>query len=149
GDESDDSDGDGSGDDGSGSGSDSSGSSGSGSGSDKSTAIVPVDWSPTGYTALFALEAPEVRFDDVVIAREITARETRVPIDPRFVSVCAAGTIEVCGAQPDQPVAVGARVEGSEVVVTLPRARKRPLRVVVRLTGIRRGHDHKRFPPRS
>ena len=118
------------------------------SGSDKSTAIVPASWSPTGYAALFVAESPEVRFDDVMIV-EAAAAETRAAIDPRFVAVCHPGSIEVCGLAPDCPVAIGAAVEGGEVVIRLAKNPARPARVVVRLTGVRRGFAGLRFPDRT
>jgi len=130
---------------------DSSGSSGStsfsGSGSDKSTAIVPARWSPTGYTALFVEESPEVRFNDVMIA-EVTG-DTRVKIDPRFLDVCEPGSVEVCGGQPDVPVLVGARVEGDEMVIRFAQENPEAVRLVISLTGIRKGFAGLRFPDRT
>lgn len=135
---------------GSGSGSGGTGSGGSSSGgSNKSTAIVPAAWSPTGYTALFISEAPEVRFDDVIVAT-IPQADGAVPIDPRFIAVCEAGTLEVCGSSTDRPAVLAARVAGDHV--RLEFADQRPdqeLRVVLRLTGIRRGFAGHRFPDRS
>ena len=117
--------------------------------SSKSTAIVPASFSRTGYAALFVLEAPEVRFDDVIVA-EVRLRDTEIPIDPRFIEVCQANTIEVCGVSCDVPVAVGASVKGGKVHVrfSTKSARKRA-RVVIRLTGIRRGFYGQRFPSRT
>jgi len=109
---------------------------------------VPASWSPTGYAALFVAESPEVRFDDVMIV-EAAAAETRAAIDPRFVAVCHPGSIEVCGLAPDCPVAIGAAVEGGEVVIRLAKNPARPARVVVRLTGVRRGFAGLRFPDRT
>ncbi len=121
----------------------------SSSGASKSTAIVPVSWSPTGFTALFVLESPEVRFDDVLTV-VTPAVDTVIPIDERFVSVCEPNSIEVCGVAVDVPLAVGARVHGDSIhlrfATQCPDLRAR---VVVRLSGIRRGYAGVRFPPRT
>jgi hypothetical protein len=125
-----------------------SGGSGSGEGSGKSTAIVPVPWNRTGYAALFVTEAPDVRFEDLLIAT-LKSTTTRVPIDLRFLSVCDAGTIEVCGCVPARPVAVGASIEGDQIRLQTARRPQQPLRVVVHLSGIRRGFRQLRFPSRT
>ncbi|MFN7891481.1 MAG: hypothetical protein ACK5OC_14405 [Pirellula sp.] len=118
------------------------------SGSDKSTAIVPASFTPGGFTALFTEECPEVRFDDVLLVT-MTGRTATVPIDPKFVEVCEKNSIEVCAAQPDRPLMVGARVNGSHVHVTLSEESQTPVRIVLRLTAIRRGFAGVRFPNRT
>jgi hypothetical protein len=117
--------------------------------SDKSTAIVPAAWSPGGYTALFTSEAPDVRFDDLITAT-VTDRETWLTIDYRFIDVCEPGTIQVCGCVPDLPVLVGAVVDHDRLRVRLgPRDTDEPVRLVIRLTAIRRGFAGHRFPDRT
>lgn len=119
------------------------------SGSEKSSAIVPVSFSKTGYAALFIHEMPEVRFDDILVAH-VKQRESRVNIDPRFIEVCDEGTIEVVSLVCDKPVVAGARVEGPEVVITFDKKNARnDVRVTMRLSGIRRGFVGKRFPART
>ena len=71
---------------------------------------MPASWSPTGYTALFIAEMPEVRFDDVMTAT-VVEDETCLTIDPKFMEVCEPGSVQVCGCVPDQPIPVGAVVE--------------------------------------
>lgn len=127
----------------------SSGSASSKSESSKSTAIVPASWNKTGYAALFVAEMPEVRFDDVIIV-EIPHKATRLSIDPRFVEVCEPGSIEVCGCTTNAPVAVGSCVRGSEVILEFAiEDISKTVRVVVRLTGTRRGFMGHRFPDRT
>jgi hypothetical protein len=117
--------------------------------SDKSTAIVPASWSPTGYTALFIAEMPEVRFDDVMSAT-VTNSDTLLPIDPKYLEVCEPGSVQVCGCVPDVPVLVGAAVVTDQVRLRLgARGDDQPVSVTIRLTGIRKGfHDH-RLPDRT
>jgi len=119
------------------------------SGSDKSTAIVPARWSPTGYTGLHVVEAPGVPFVDLLAAL-IPQADTTLTIDPRFREVCAAGTIRVCGCVPDQPVAVGAAVTGE--VIQIRFAEQRPeqaIHLTLQLWGSRRGFAEWRFPDRT
>ena len=130
------------------SGSQGSGGSG-GSGSDKSTAIVPASWSPTGYTALFIAECPEVRFDDVMVVK-VGRPDAYVSIDPKFLEVCEAGSVQVCGCTPDIPVLIGAVVEGGKVHMRIAQSDpNRVVQVVIRLTGIRKGFRGRRFPDRT
>lgn len=130
--------------------SDSSGdSSGDSDGSDKSTAIVPVTWPGTGYAALFCVEMPEVRFEDIQLVR-ITGRFTSVPVCTRFQQVCHPDTIQACGMVPDRAAVVGGRVRYGHIIIEsswLPW--RRPSHVVVRLSGLRKGHAGKRFPART
>lgn len=131
-------------------------------GSDKSTAIVPASWTPGGYTALFTLEAPEVRFDDVITVT-MAGRVVAVPIDPKYVEVCHEGSITISGAVPDEPVIVGAKVintqtAGSDgddgkavphVLIKLGQVPFTPVTVSIRLTAIRKGFAGHRFPNRT
>ncbi|MBN2218580.1 MAG: hypothetical protein JW719_14485 [Pirellulales bacterium] len=121
------------------------------SGSDKSTAIVPASWTRDKYTALFVEECPDVRFDDVMIAT-VAQRDGELPIDPRYGEVCEPGTLEVCGCVADAPIAVGAKVSagGSAVAYRFARQRtKKEVRLVIRLTGVRKGFRGHRFPNRT
>jgi hypothetical protein len=98
---------------------------------------------------LFIEESPEVRFDDVI---EVTVPQEYccIPIDPRFIEVCEKGSIRVCGCVPDKPVLVGASVEDGSIAVQFDKRRpKTQVRLVLRITGIRRGFAGMRFPSRS
>lgn len=123
---------------------------GSQPGSEKDTAIVPASWTSKGYTALFVAECPDVRFDDV---QTVTLHGTiaEIPIDPHFLEVCEPNSIQVCGCQPNWPLTVGAETRGHTVLI---RCASDPtplggLRIVLRLTGIRKGYRGTRFPERS
>ena len=89
-----------------------------------------------------------MRFDDVLLVT-MNGAEVHVPIDPRFVEVCERNSIEVCAAQADAPVAVGARVVGNNVHIRLASPTSVPIRIVIRLTAIRRGFAGLRFPNRT
>jgi len=122
-------------------------SSSSSSSSSKSTAIVPCSWNETGYTALFIAEMPEVRFDDHVEISP-TKRFSKTPIDFKFLEVCEPDSVKVISAIGDTGSVRYARVEGQEIILSLPLF-MRPKKVFVRLSGIRRGFRNLRFPDRT
>jgi hypothetical protein len=98
---------------------------------------------------LFVAECPDVRFDDV-LSVSVSAPDTWVLIDFRFLEVCEPGSVQVCSCVPDVPVLVGAAVDGDRVRVRLgPRDTADPVRLVIRLTGIRKGFRGQRFPDRT
>ena len=79
------------------------------------------------------------------------ADESIIPIDPRFVEVCEPDSIVVCGCVPDQAVPIGASVRGDLVIVRVaaPWVTQWPIRVTLRLTGVRAGFAGWRFPDRT
>ena len=131
------------------------GSSGSGSsttswsGSDKSTAIVPVWWENNGeYMALFVNEMPEVRFDDVMVVRT-SGRKTEVEIDPKLIHACTPGSLVVCGATSEAGARLGVKVTENKLHIRSHGLWVGDDTVVVRFSGVRRGHHDKRFPSRT
>jgi hypothetical protein len=122
---------------------------GSSGGSDKSTAIVPAPWSPTGYVALFIAEMPEVRFDDVVTFA-VRGRRQSVALDHRFLAVCEKDSIVLCGSGTDNGRAARVWLAGKQLNVEVSRLPwLRPGQISVRLSGIRKGFAGKRFPNRT
>lgn len=115
--------------------------------SEKSTAIVPAYWTKGGYTALFCVEAPDVRFTDI-LRTGLSRRVTRLKLDPRYVAVCEPDSIEVVSVTPEQPMRVGARVEGGFVILTRS-IWSGPCRATVYVSGIRKGFAGLRFPDRN
>lgn len=115
------------------------------------TCIVGVDkkFKESGFTALFNLEMPEVRFDDIITA-DITGVETYVPIDPLFLEVCEKGTVEVSSIVANNASRVGAEVKGDHIVVRSSLFKfLRPDKVTIRINGIRRGFKGYRFPSKT
>ena len=103
-------------------------------------AIVPCQ---SDFVALFCVESPEVRFEDVVRV-PVTGQVKRAAIDPRFIEVCEPGSIDVISVTSPLPALVGAAIEGSDIVVRVPG--DLPPYVVVTLSGIRSGSRNIRFP---
>jgi|GEM_PF-5680799 len=119
--------------------------------SDKSTAIVPASWSPTGYAAWYTLEAPEVRFDDVLAAIELTEAETYVPIDFRYLDgIDDSQPITVLVSSEDVPVMLSAKVEAGCIRIRMRgNEHGEVVRATIRLSGIRKGFAGLRFTHRT
>ena len=62
---------------------------------------MPAAWTATGYVALFTMEAPDVRFEDVFQDLKIRGRESRYRIDHRFLAVCEPGSLRAVGITAD------------------------------------------------
>jgi hypothetical protein len=92
---------------------------------------------------------PEVRFDDVQIALvEISKTVSYIPLDPKYLEVCEPYSFEAW-ASSRKPVAIGCCVEDGSVRLELNDEPIVPLRVAIRLTGIRKGFRGLRFPDRT
>lgn len=130
-------------------GSSSSSSTSSSSGASKSSAIVPASWSPSQFTALFVDESPEVRFHDVMDFT-VPLRDCAIPIDTRFVEVCEAGSIVAESVVPSIPILIGAEVRDGQIMLRFPETKHDLLvRIVAKLSGVRRGFAGLRFPDRT
>lgn len=116
--------------------------------SDKSTAIVPASWSPTGFTALFVLEMPEVRFEDVATVK-IPQRDGEIRIDPKFIAVCEPNTMKPCGFACEAPVNVGLKVAHGLIQIRFSEQADEVVELTIRLSAIRNGFLGKRFPDRT
>ena len=116
--------------------------------SGKSSAIVPVSWNEGGYAALYVLESPDVRFEDIMIIR-VKDRTTTIPIDFKFIDVCEAGSLEVCGYAANEPINIGVQVVDDMLKIKLNKKRNKAVRVVVKLSGVRKGFSGIRFSDRT
>ena len=123
-----------------------------GSGTSKDSAIVPVNWTKTGFAALYCVEAPDVRFEDtIVVERPKWARNWSVDTCGRFRSVLEDGSMEVVAYTADKPVPVGFSIDeqGVLTVRTSCFPFHRPNRLVVKLAGIRRGFAGVKFEEKT
>lgn len=112
------------------------------SGSGKSTAIVKAPWSKEGYVALYCVEAPDVRFEDVaIIERPKGVRKWKKQTCRRFMKVCSTGTLEVIGYSTDKPYPVAFSIDDQGIleIKTSIFPWQRPNRIVVKISGIRDG----------
>ena len=106
-------------------------------------AIVPFR---NEHVALFCVESPDVRFEDVVRV-PITGPTTIASIDPTFIAVCEPDSIDVISIASPLPAVVGALVERDQLVVRI--SGDLPPFVIVTLSGIRTGSRGLRFPRKT
>lgn len=106
-------------------------------------AIVP---SRDQFVALFCVESPEVRFEDVVRIPVSSAETTHV-VDKTFVDVCEPGSLEVVGFASPSPAIVG--VEAMDNLLRIRVSGELPEYVMVKISGIRAGRAEVRFPMRT
>ena len=106
-------------------------------------AIVPCEGE---HVALFCVESPDVRFEDIVRI-PITGPITTKTIDPLFIEVCAPGTIDVISVTSPLPSLIGAAVDRDQLIVRIQG--DLPPYVIVTLSGIRAGHRGFRFPRKT
>lgn len=129
------------------------------SSSAKDSAIVPDPNSPTGYSAWFVVEEPEVRFNDTMVLKAIgllrNRRSIEIPFDHRIVPMIEDGTLRVKSWSADTPCPLGFRISGRNVIISRPTwfiARILggiPNEIVVGLTAVRRGFKGMRLPTRT
>ena len=128
-----------------------SGSPGSSESEKSSNAIVEGPWTEGKFVALATMESNQVLFEFVVRDIPLRGPVTKVMIDPRFLYVCEPDSLCVAAAPcGDAPYAVGASVKGEILTLTgLSRKDRRPSRVNVRLTGVRKGFKDWDMPSRN
>lgn len=123
-----------------------------GSESEKSSnAIVFAPWAKGKHVALATMESNQVLFEFVVRDIPLRGRTTIVKIDPRFLYVCEPDSMCVASAPcGDAPYPVGASIKGGLLVLNAyARKDRRPKKVNVRLTGIRKGFGKWDMPSRT
>lgn len=110
--------------------------------SEKSTAIVPMPWNAGGYGMMYCVESNQVIWTFVIWELPIRAARMVIPIDPRWLFVSEPGTMTVAGAPAgDRPFAVGAVVDGGNLVITVSKWRsRRPSKISLQLVSLRKGH---------
>jgi hypothetical protein len=99
-----------------------------------------------GYAALYCVEGPEIRFEDVFRV-PLRGSVTEHPLDETFLAVCEPESLWVVGSSTPVPARVGFRVQGN--MLRIEAADPVPSYVVVKLSGVRRGCRGVRFPQRT
>jgi hypothetical protein len=96
------------------------------------------------YVALFCVESPDVRFEDVIC---IPSGVSSVELDPRFITVCVPGSIDVVSWTSTKMLRVvpGFEIIGGKLHVEIDV----PADLVVKVSGIRLGWKGVRFPVKS
>lgn len=97
------------------------------------------------WVGLSCVEMPETRFEEIMVI-PMRSTEMEVAIDKRFLEVCEPGSIIVKSAVPNVPLIIGAFIFNNSVVVRAHGHLSNTTRVVVALSGVRRGRAGRRFP---
>ncbi len=106
-------------------------------------AIVPHQ---DDFVALFCVESPDVRFEDVVRV-PVTGPVTTARLDPMFVGVCEPDSLDVISVTAPMPASIGAAVTGDTVTVRIEG--DLPPFVIVTVSGVRAGSRGVRFPRKT
>lgn len=106
-------------------------------------AIVPHQ---DDHVALFCVESPDVRFEDVVRV-PVVGPVTTVQLDPVFVGVCEPGSLDVISVASPTPASIGAAIDGEAITVRIEG--DLPPFVIVTVSGIRTGSRGVRFPRKT
>lgn len=112
--------------------------------SEPSSAVVP--WRGA-YLALFVVEAPEVRFEDVV-RFELTRRQGFVGLDERWLQTVERSTVVIWSALQSDGDAVGVKYDARRGGVNVWARRARGS-VVLSVSAVRKGKGGVRFPRRD
>lgn len=116
----------------------------------KDSAIVPASSSPTGYHALYVVESPDVRFEDVFPGLKVRGVQSHYQIDKRFMEVIHPETLCVIGWAADEPKPLGFDIRGGHLVILAAKDKcRRPKIVNVKISAIRKGFLGVRFTPKS
>jgi hypothetical protein len=101
-----------------------------------------------GYVGLFCAEMPEARFFDVYeIVNTEEADRVACRLDARFIDVCVPDSIIPIAVSPNRPCRLGTTIREGRIwidVADCPRGA--PTRLVVTVSGVRRGSGGNRFP---
>ena len=93
------------------------------------------------------MEAPEVRFEDVIEA-QVKDKETFIYIDAKVLDGIECDTLTVIGSS-SEPVPVGFSIDDDRIKVKLTRSRKKPIDVTMRISAIRKGFKGVRLSERT
>ena len=100
---------------------------------------------PGDYVSLACVEAPDVRFEDVIKIAVDERGSFEHELDPEFVHVCEADSIEAISYVCTEPACAGIKVDGGKLIVTFSYVTPLPEFITVKVSGIRAGRAGKRF----
>jgi len=108
-------------------------------------AVVPSIYND--FVELYCVEAPEVRFEDVVSVKTDGNLTLEHEIDPEFVFVCEPNSIKAVGHTTTEPALCGIKIKDNKIIITF--SGSIPEEITIKLSGLRKGHLETRFGKRS
>ena len=105
------------------------------------TAIVP---HKDEFVALYCVESPEVRFEEIIFI-DVKNRDCIIEeIDPIYYDVCEKNSIKPISYACSEPVACGIQVKDNLIIIKFNKNDATPEEITLKLSGIRKGFK-KRF----
>lgn len=90
---------------------------------------------------------PEPRFEELIVATLSAHKSTwKVEIDSTFMETCNAESLLVTSVSSTVPCVLGAEILDGVVIVSADRELSTPIKVTIRVSGVRKGDNYERFP---
>ena len=99
------------------------------------------------YVALYCVEAPEVRFEEIISIKSNGRLKIEHEIDPEFVFICEPDSIKAISHTTTEPALCGVKVKENKLIITF--SGNIPEEVTVKLSGIRKGFANVRFEKKT
>jgi len=113
--------------------------------SDGKSAIVP---SVHGeYVAVYCVEAPEVRFEEIISIKTNGRLKIEHEIDPEFMFICEPDSIKAISYTTTEPALCGVKIKENKLIITF--SGNTAEEVTVKLSGIRKGFANVRFEKKT
>jgi len=116
---------------------------------DKLAIVKSIDPDPDAFVAMYCVESPEVRFDDVITIYPNGKQVTETEICPEYIFSCEFNSIQVVGHSCSDPALVGFRIQGATLFSEVSTITNVPESIVVHLSGIRKGRRDVRHESRT
>jgi len=92
---------------------------------------------------------PETRFDDIVKIEIQNKSYIEYDIDELYCHVCEINTIEAISYTTPEPALCGVKVQNGKIIVKFAQQSLLPEYIIVKLSGIRKGRQNRRFFKRT
>ena len=99
------------------------------------------------YVAVYCVEAPEVRFEEIISIKTNGRLKIEHEIDPEFVFICEPDSIKAISYTTTEPALCGVKVKENKLIITF--SGNIPEEVTVKLSGIRKGFANVRFESKT
>ena len=99
------------------------------------------------YVAVYCVEAPEVRFEEIISIKSNGRLKIEHEIDPEFVFICEPDSIKAISHTTTEPALCGVKIKENKLIITF--SGNIPEEVTVKLSGIRKGFANVRFEKKT
>ena len=99
------------------------------------------------YVSMSCVEAPEVRFEEIISIKCHGRLKIEHEIDPEFVFICEPDSIKAISHTTTEPALCGVKIKENKLIITF--SGNIPEEVTVKLSGIRKGFANVRFEKKT